>query len=94
MQLDDLSGGTVGHTCDITIEESDQSQFTDSYRVSTIATFTQVLGNSTSASLVNQRIEFTDNTTDRYVRAKRVIGTGFSSFSGKITCKMLAEEKV
>lgn len=93
LQVDTLSG-SGSDTCDITIEESDQSQFSDSYRISTITTFTQVLGNSSAANIVNQRAEFTDNTTDRYIRAKRVIANTAATFSQKITVKLLAEEKV
>lgn len=94
--MNTLSGNS-GHSCNITIEESDDSSFAEAYRIKTIATFTEVLGDSSTEALVNQRIVFAGNTTDRFIRAKRVIAGASNpeaSFTGKITCKLLAEEKV
>lgn len=91
--IDTLSGAS-GNTLDVSIEQSDQSDFADSYRITTLHSFTQVLGNSTSASLIQQTFNSTQNTLNRYVRAKVIIGgTGASAFTQKVTLLMLNDTK-
>lgn len=90
--IDTLSGGS-GNTLDVSIEESDQSDFADAYRITTVHSFTQVLGNSTGA-LLAQNVNTTQKTLNRYIRAKVTIGgTGASAFTQKVTLLMLNDTK-
>lgn len=91
--LIDTLSGAGSNTLDIDIEESDQSDFADAYRITTLHSFTQVLGNSTG-SLLAQDVNPTEKTLNRYVRAKVTIGgTGASAFTQKVTLLMLLDTK-
>jgi hypothetical protein len=92
--LIDTLSGSAGQTLDVSIEQSDQSDFADAYRITTLHSFTQVLGNSTSSSLIQQTYNNAQNTLNRYVRAKVVIaGTGAAAFTQKVTLLMLKDTK-
>lgn len=88
-----MSGG-VGDTLDVIIQESDESDFATAKRIRTIGTFTQVLGNSSSAALLSQTINPTANTVNRFLRAKLTIATTAATFSQKVTTILLSNERV
>lgn len=92
MQVQALSG-SASDTLDVTIEESDESDFATSSRIRTLHTFTQVLGNSTG-SLLYQVNNPSDNTINRFIRAKVVIGNTAATFSQKVTVIFLFDERV
>lgn len=89
-----LSGGGTD-TMDILIEESDDQEFATAHKIRTVGSFTQVLGNSSSAAIMQQKMNPTDNSLNRWVRAKITFGSGDASvFSTKFSVYMTADEKV
>ncbi len=92
MSVDTLSGAS-GDTLDVKIEESDEELFTNTERIRTVASFTQVLGNSSSESLLKQRVDLPTKNIDTWVRA--VIETNnVATFTGKVIVGMLGDNKV
>lgn len=87
--------GASGDTMDILIQESDDEEFATAHKIRTIGSFTQVLGDSSSAALLQQKMNPTDNSLNRWVRSKVTFSASDATvFSTKFAVLMTADEKV
>jgi hypothetical protein len=98
------TAGSGSDTLDISIEESDQRDFTDAERIRTVlltapggttaSQFTQVVGGTSSPnSTLQQKFNLKDNTYNRFVRVKYVIAGTATNFTD-ITLIMTSNERV
>lgn len=108
MLLMPTTTGSASDTLNITLEESDQREFTDAERIRAVrivdtngvatvsadGTLTEVLGGTTSPdATLQQKFNLSDNNVNKFLRAKYTIVGTATSFTD-ISLILLANKKV
>lgn len=87
-------GGVGGDTLDVTIQESDESDFANSWRIRDVLSFTQIIGTHTTDAQLKHAEDSPKKNVNRWIRAKIVIAGDATKYSQKFLIGIYHNDKV